>query len=135
MPARMISLKYAETNKIKVISEEEKVPTLKGSSALMSQKPKKKTKKKNQKITSTSGIERIRLTYPVTISEIGLMLDSRIMANIVPMTIPPSIANSVNCTVKAIPVWNKYIHERWMTSKSKVPNTFSALRHWPQKNG
>jgi hypothetical protein len=44
------------------------------------------------------------------------------MARIVPKMIPPTIASSVSCTVKVIPVRNRYFHVRCMTSKSKLPN-------------
>ncbi len=62
MPARTISEKYAASNTMKVISAEGKAPTCTGRRAPVSHCARYGTRKKNQKITSTSGSERTRFT-------------------------------------------------------------------------
>src|SRR6478672_9611531 len=85
------------------------------------------TRKKNQKITSTRGIERIRFTYPPASIDSGLKLESRIIASRVPKMMPPVMASSVSVTVKVMPSRKRYAHERWMTSKSN-PESISVSR-------
>ena len=62
MPARMISQKYAASNMMKVMSAVRSAPTCGGRSAPVMVCRMNGTRKKNQKITSTSGIDRIRFT-------------------------------------------------------------------------
>jgi hypothetical protein len=54
-------------------------------------------------MTSTSGTERIRFTYPPASTESGRKLESRIIASSVPKMIPPVMAMSVSVTVKVMP--------------------------------
>ena len=62
MPARMISQKYAASNMMKVMIAVRSAPTCGGRSVPSDHCSAYGTRKKNQKITSTSGIERIRFT-------------------------------------------------------------------------
>ena len=68
--------------------------------------------KKNQKITSTRGMERTRLTYPPATQASGFTDDSRIMASRVPSTRPPAMASTVTCRVNASPSKISTCHER-----------------------
>jgi protein involved in polysaccharide export with SLBB domain len=81
MPARMISQKKAASNKVKVIKALANAPTLMGSLLPNIQAPNQGTRKKNQKITSTKGSDRIRLTYAPAKADSSLMGDKRISAS------------------------------------------------------
>ena len=58
-------------------------------------------------MTSRSGIDRIRLTYPVAGSDSHLCDDSRIIASNVPKMMPPAAASPVRVSVKVIPSLNR----------------------------
>ena len=58
-------------------------------------------------MTSSSGIDRIRLTYPVAGSGSHLCDDSRIIASSVPKMMPPSAASPVSVSVKVMPSRNR----------------------------
>ena len=60
--------------------------------------------RKNHRITITSGIERIRLTYQVDIIASGANVDSRASASRVPIRMPPAMAISVSFRVNSSPV-------------------------------
>ena len=62
MPARMISQKYAASNMMKVMMAVLSAPICTGRSARVAHCRISGIRKKNQKITSTNGIERIRST-------------------------------------------------------------------------
>ena len=118
MPARMISQKKAASNKVKVINALANAPTLMGSLLPKIQAPNQGTKKKNQKITSTRGSDRMRFTYAPAKADRGLMGDKRISASAVPSTTPPTMDKAVRVRVKVMPSLNRYCQERAMTSKS-----------------
>src|SRR5512146_353805 len=63
--------------------------------------------RKNQRITMTSGIERIKSTYIAEAVDSGPRFDSRARASSVPMTIPPLIAIRVRWTLNWRPVQMK----------------------------
>src|SRR5574341_2133288 len=73
-------------------------------------------------MTSTSGTERMRLTYIAAGTLSSAWLESRIMASSVPKMIPPVIAIAVSVSVNVIPSLKRKGRERWMTSKSKPAN-------------
>jgi hypothetical protein len=77
--------------------------------------------RKNQRITMTSGMERIRFTYAEAILDRGPWLASRAMARSVPMTIPPLMAIRVRFALKRRPV---QMNPRLglMTERSSCPN-------------
>ena len=58
-------------------------------------------------MTSNSGIERIRFTYPVAGSDSHLCDDKRIIASSVPKKMPPTAASAVSVSVKLIPSLNR----------------------------
>ena len=99
MPARMISQKYAASNMMNVMIAVRSAPISGGRSVPSAHCSANGTRKKNQKITSTSGIERIRFTYPDAASASGLIDDSRAIASSVPKNRPPITAMVVSSTV------------------------------------
>ncbi len=60
--------------------------------------------RKNQRITISSGMERIRLTYQVAAIAKGAIGERRASASRVPRTMPPDMAIRVSLTVNSRPV-------------------------------
>ena len=124
MPARMISLKYAASNAMKVMTADHSAPK--------DLPIKNGISKKNHRMTITKGTERMPLTYAVAGNDSSFRPDKRISANTVPKAMPPSVATTVSCTLKTKPFRMNLVSRSQLRNERSSPISGPRPCHPPQ---